>query len=370
MPNLQLSRPDPLDAYLPVDSSTIPAVDDLLRSLGLGSLLPETVRTRPGRNPLWIGTTASGARVFVKSLAGDRDDVRRRVAQTLAFETSAAADAVAHPHFLGADEENGVVAFAFLDGATGVELMVDETFGLDDADALGRLVARLHVSPVGELRSAEHPAGRFLRMAESIPLSLFEQLTSAQVHAWRLVQNDGELLAAVARHLGSTPSSVAPLHGDLRVDQLLRADGVWHLTDWEEFGAGDPAHDVGSFIGEWLNRSILDVTTTRGDTLFVDIASMTHELMMQRTAEKILRLQPIVQSFWSGYVSEGGSADDSFRHRVVAECGWHLMDRMLASAAEAPRLGAIQRAAAGLGRTMLMQPASYAEAIGLTDGAS
>ncbi len=370
MPNLQLSRPNPLDAYLPVDASTIPAVDELLTRHELGPLVPETVQTRPGRNPLWIGTTTSGTRVFVKSLAGDREDVARRIAQTLAFETSAAADAVAHPHLLGADEERGVVAYSYLEGETGVEMMVEETFGLDDADAVGAMIARLHGSTVPELRPAEHPARRFLRLTEAIPLPLFEQLTAAQLHAWRLMQQDAPLLDALRAHLAATPSTQSALHGDLRVDQLLRSDGQWHLTDWEEFGAGDAAHDVGSFIGEWLNRSILDVTTTRGDAMFVDITTITHELMMQRTAEKILRLQPIVQSFWSGYLAAGGNADAAFRDRVVAECGWHLIDRMLASAAEAPRLGAIQRAAAGLGRTMILQPASFADAIGLGEVAS
>lgn len=356
-----------LDGFAPVPLDEAPAVSRLLEELGLGGFDADDVRTRPGRNRLWFGVTTTGVDVFAKELTGDPGDVASRWERTLAFHRSAAARQIAHPRLLGADGEDAVVAFEYLAGVTGVELMVREEFSPSDAAAVGDLVGALHASPIGDesaLRVA-HPAERFLKLASAIPAPLYEQLSMAQLHAWRLLQRDEPLLQAIRSHLAAPPPRDTLVHGDLRVDQLLRVEGRWLLTDWEEFGAGDPARDVGSFVGEWMNRAILDVPTDRGDDRPFDVEEMTHELMMQRAIEKILRLQPIVSAFWSAYAHRRCDVDEAMRRRVVFEAGWHLIDRMLASAMDAARLGGIQRAAAGIGRAMMIGPEQFGDAIGL-----
>ncbi|MCB0062343.1 MAG: aminoglycoside phosphotransferase family protein, partial [Caldilineaceae bacterium] len=47
-----------------------------------------------------------------------------------------------------------------------------------------------------------------------------------------------------------------PVHGDLKLENVLSSFGVVLLLDWELFGLGDAAHDVASFLA--MNRNLLD----------------------------------------------------------------------------------------------------------------
>ncbi len=53
----------------------------------------------------------------------------------------------------------------------------------------------------------------------------------------------------------------APVHGDLRLDNVLSSDGGVVLLDWEMFGLGDPALEVARFLHDshrCCRRGLLD----------------------------------------------------------------------------------------------------------------
>ncbi len=346
-------------AFRPVDLDAFPEVDALLTQLGFGGFLRDEVTAPVGRNHAWSGPTESGRRVFVKRLVGTDSDVRGRMARTLTFERFAAQVPGLGRHvptLLGCDQEAGLVVFDHLSAKNGAELMVDEKFSGQLAYTVGETVGMLHAAPAVEGMDDTPPVLPGPGLLHALPLDMYNELSFAELEAWRLMQRDAELREALEelwRKGEAAPRH--PAHCDLRVDQLLVYGGsVPVIADWEEFRLADPARDVGAFAGEWLYRSVLDIVTNRGDgdVPFPDV-ELTHTQVLTRGVEKMERLLPTIHRFWHGYRTQR-EVDPDFPIRATAFAGWHMLDRLIAGASQSSRLSGIERAAAGIGRGALM----------------
>jgi hypothetical protein len=336
----------------PVDLDRVPAVDAFLILLGLGRLDRDTVTASVGRDQVWAGRTQGGRWVSVKRLIGGPDHARVRIRRTLAFEKLATRypDLPRGPALLGSDEAAQLLVFEYLaDARTGADLAAAQEFGDPLAYAVGQAVGRLHITgPAG----CEHlhrstpllPSPALLR---GLPLAMFGDAGHAAPGAWSPPRRDHVLVAAVddltSRERAAPP---VPAHCDLRVDRILVTGDRILITDWEECRLADPARDVGSFAGEWLYRSALARSRSR------------------------------ITAFWRGYRSIRVQVDDGLAARATAFAGWHLLERMVAGAAQRPgspgaaqRPGSpgIERAAASIGRTALCAPDRFVTALGLGD---
>ncbi|MGW7286393.1 class V lanthionine synthetase subunit LxmK [Streptomyces sp. NPDC054847] len=359
--------------YKPVDLDRYPAVDDLVQRLGLGVFDRDTLTAPVGRNDCWAGVTDQGHPVFVKRLVGPEDDVRARMRRLRSFERCARTlplDALRGPRLLGFDDAGALVAFALVEDAhNGAELMVDEAFDGGLARRIGTAIGLLHEArPAGYQEFDDSPPTQpSVRLLHGIPLPMFENLSFGETQAWRLMQQDTELVRGVARlREQEKQAPKVPSHCDLRVDQFLIKGDEFYVTDWEEFRLADPARDVGSFAGEWLYRSVLDIVTNRGDATTFEV-ELTHDIVLSRGAEKLERLLPIIREFWSGYRKARPEIDPGLTHRATAFAGWHLLDRLMAGSQRSARLSGIERAAAGIGRAALLAPHKFAATLGLDD---
>ncbi|MBE3008549.1 class IV lanthionine synthetase subunit LxmK [Microbispora sp. NEAU-D428] len=357
--------------FTPIDLDQVPEVENFLRGLGVGDFQRDSVTAPIGRNDTWAGLTESGRKVFVKRLEGPQDDVAGRMRRMLSFEKFIGllkGDALRSPAFLGIDFDARLVAFEFIEsGVSGAKLMVDETFHDTLARAAGEAIAALHegVPAEGERLDASTPALPSLLLRQGVLLEAFTNFSFAEIEVWRLLQNDAMLTDAIAelcRKESEAPK--VPAHCDLRVDQFIIARDLVYITDWEEFRLADGARDVGGFAGEWLYRSVLDIVTSRGDSAFVDL-ELDHEAVLRRGAEKIARLRPKVQQFWRAYLGGREKVDAEFAERATAFAGWHMLDRMIAASPRQNRISGIEKAAAGIGRKILLEPAKFAATIGL-----
>ncbi len=351
--------------HVPVGQDRVRAVDAVLARLGLGCLgtSPDLVG-RPGRNENWSGDTDEGFRVFVKRFAGPSDDAGQRMARSVAFErlVSTRMPGMA-PRGLGWDEPSRLLVSEYLDDAdSGADLASAGEFGAELAFRAGDVVGSLHMLTVTEPlpggRRPVLPSAQFLR---GLPLPVFRRSSAGELKAWRLLQSDAELAEAVDRLLAwEQRAEPVPAHCDLRLDQFLLSGGRLYLTDWEEFRLADAARDIGGFAGEWLYRA-----TTGWADLVADDEPPSHEAILRYCADGIDRVRPVVAAFWAGYTRARPGHDRELPARAAAFAGWHLLDRMLAAARGSVRLGAIYRAAAGIGRTVLRAPAESAATIGL-----
>lgn len=361
-----------LPAFRPMDLDVFPEVDGLLNRLGFGAFVRDSVSAPVGRNHAWSGRTESGRRVFVKHLVGTAPDVQARMRRILTFEdfVGGVPELVGHvPPLLGYDRDAGLVAFDHVTAKSGAELMVDETFGKDIAFAVGQKIGALHATATTGEMDTTLPALPDPVLLQALPLAMYNEVSFAELEAWRLMQHDAGLREGLERlRKWEEKAPRVPSHCDFRVDQLLVLDnGFPVIADWEEFRSADPARDVGAFAGEWLYRSVLDIVTNRGDgdVQFPDV-ELTHEQVLARGAEKIERLLPLVRQFLLGYLTRH-ETDPSFSERATAFAGWHLLDRLVAGAAQGQRLSGIERAAAGIGRGALIAPHKFAAVLGFEE---
>jgi aminoglycoside phosphotransferase (APT) family kinase protein len=355
---------------VPVDLDAFPEVEKLLQELGPGPFVRETVTSPIGRNNAWLGVTARGDEVFVKRLTGEDGDVDARMRRTLAFESHASAvglGGVRRPAFLGSDAEQRLLVFERVVGArTGAELMVAEEFTGELAREAGRTIGRLHRTLPHNAQTLDDappplPPVPWLR---GLPMAVYLEASAGGLEAWRLMQGDAVLIEALQRlREAERDAPRVPSHCDFRVDQLLIKAGDLYVADWEEFRLADPARDVGAFAGEWIYRSVLDLVTNRGESAFADV-EYTHEMILQRGAEKMKGLLPLVREFWLGYTEVREEIDEGLALRATAFAGWHLLDRLIAGAAFAGRLSGIERAAAGVGRTAVVSPEKFSLTLG------
>ncbi|MFJ8072859.1 class V lanthionine synthetase subunit LxmK [Streptomyces sp. NPDC096176] len=369
----QESKPSPTRArFDPVQLEKAPEVGMFLERLGLGRFDPDTVDAHIGRNDNWAGTTSTGAKVFVKRVGGEPADVLRRYHRILAFEEIASrfgGTELRAPELLGSDEEQRLVAFTRLEDArSGSELSADDAFDDDMCRRAGRILGILHTLSLepGTLDSTPHPTPP-MDDFDALSMPVYVHSAFAEIESWTLLQPDAELIAALRdlrRREADAPR--VPAHCDVRLDQYLLAGDDLYLTDWEEFRFGDAARDVGGFVGEWLYRAIQGIPKSISEDPSYSFGhEASHEDILAHGAREIDRLRPRIEAFWDGYRETRPTTEEGFTTRVSAFAGWHMIDRMLAGAKFGTRLTSGDRAAAGIGRTVLLAPQNFTSVLGL-----
>ncbi|MGW6578219.1 class V lanthionine synthetase subunit LxmK [Streptomyces globisporus] len=353
------------------DDPSFQEANALLVRLGLGTLAGQPdLRSLPGRNTNLSGTTDTGRRVFVKKLEGPREVAEQRIHQCLSFERllrQHPEPGLSSPRCLGTDLGSQLMVFELVEDAeTAADLVKGHGLSDDGARSLGNTVGHLHSLPVGRLPKnvQSTPLLPSAELLDGLPAALFEASSAAELQVWSLLQNDVPLADAL-RGLLEREQRAEPVaaHCDLRLDQFLIAGGRVHLTDLEEFQAGDAARDLGGVVGDLLHRAVLDAATS--GTPDQDLAP-TREQMLTQLTSGIRVVRPRIQAFWNGYL-ERRPAGSPLAARVVAFAGWHLLDRLLAGARTAPRLAALPRAAAGIGRKALLTPEKFILTLGLVE---
>lgn len=331
----------------------------------------ENVTRLQGRNDNYRVETTAGT-FFVKRLVGPA--VNDRYCRSLAYATTFAATSI--PELVHASELTSTLVFRELPGSvSGNELLVQERFTPAVCANVGTHLARLHAAPItaGSARPGLVPTLPTPGALTALPLEAVNRFSAGEVEAWRLIHADDTLIARLV-DLGEQTAR-APrtwTHGDFRIDQVLVSDGRAHIVDWEEFGTGDPAHDTGNWIGEWVYRAALDIPTARGDGIgtgevhgVLAHRSLSSQEIIRRGASKLDALSPQMVAFWDAYQRERDVTATELA-RTVSFAGWHLVERLLALAQVKATLPGVTRAAAGIGKRLLTHPSAAAEALGLS----
>lgn len=346
-----------------------PQVREILDRLGYGKLL-DAVSYR-GRNTNWAGRTTNGPAVFVKRFDGEEKNARlrlRRVAAANAvLDASQQAD-VRVPRLLGVDEDARIAVFARVSNAVSAhELAFEDRFTVEDAVKIGAIVGTVHALSVpneSDVDGTEFPMPQ-LDCFSRLTLEQFIAATAGTLDVWGMLHGDQELASGISRlRAWEANAPRRPCHGDFRLDQLLWADGGWYVTDWEDFRWGDPARDIGCFAGEWLHRAVLDIRAAEPDE--IDSDSLSHEDILHRGVESIMKYRPFFTAFWRAYNNAAPHVDEQLAIRATAFAGWHLLDRVLAEAQRRGQISVYSRAVAGVGRSAVLTPERFTTVLGLT----
>ncbi|GGJ84166.1 hypothetical protein GCM10011583_14760 [Streptomyces camponoticapitis] len=341
-------------------------VNSLLSRLDLGELLPETVVSHSGRHRKCSGFTTAGRGIFVKQLnaaPGQRAPGLERAKQ---FE-EIGIPGLRTPKLIGSDEENNLLVFDLVrDAKPAHDLARESGFGPELARHVGEVIGRLHETPLSEGVSVDTSPPPYppLDSLDGLSLGQFQASSAAVLQGWRLLQQDQPVVDAVrALRQGEEAAPRVPSHCDFRLDQILVSEQGTHIVDWEEFRLGDPARDVGMFVGEWLYLAAdraARVLHTGDAGLPRSATGATREEISAQTVVELRTVQPTVKAFWDGYTSVRDTPDPDLPRRAISYAGWHLYDRMFNVVARMALLSATQYVANGMGRRALLAPGDLA----------
>jgi aminoglycoside phosphotransferase (APT) family kinase protein len=264
------------------------------------------------------------------------------------------------------------------------ELLVLELFaGVDDlrnyhrqrgrfpvsiAAQVGRALARLHALALAdrarELRVPE-PAGFFL---DRPGVGILHHFSSAAADLVRLIQRSDEVGERL-EVLRSEWRLDAFIHHDARWDNVLitrssHGAPVMKLIDWEAAGVGDPAWDLGSFLGDYVAFWINSIPLTghvRADS-YLDLARYP-----------LAAMQPAVRACWNAYLATAeltGADAGALLHRAAAYAGIKLMETSLEHVQQAPECTMTAVTLLQVGANMVTHPQEAAAVLlGITAGA-
>jgi phosphotransferase family enzyme len=352
------------------DPDLVPGLQDALAANGLGRLMAASAVSRSGRNENWLGITTLGVPVFVK-LVG-RQTKTPRAHREASFLRCAEqwgwfdAPGGGGPRRLAESPDGTILVLEGLLEADPANILMQRDEVLDERilRRLAAVLARLHAQGPDVPRAEGVELGAVEVIFESGLIGLTPQqytgTSGGVVELYGLLQNDPDLPEAIraAHAIGRDQSRAVPIHGDLRLDQVLCDDEAVVLIDWEEFRLGPVEVDLGALAGDVLYHALakarIHSSAVRGE-------QETVALVVAATEEQFERASRLIGEFLDAYAADGGTFDPV---TVVRRTGYQLVDRVLANAFFENTLSQRGRAALGIAKRLLAAPADHVDLLG------
>jgi aminoglycoside phosphotransferase (APT) family kinase protein len=274
--------------------------------------------------------TVRGERSYVVKVAGE--DAAREAAVLDRLGSLDGPLAASLPRLAAYDPAEGVLVLEAVAGARDLsEHHARGRFSRRLAREAGRALALLHATPpaaLDGLQGAPHARSR-IRL-DRLDLDELHALSPAAVDLTRVLQGLPPVCAELAT-LADEWSEESVIHGDVRWDNCLAVPGAaprrWtrlQLIDWECCGPGDPAFDIGAFIGEYLRawRQSIPVADPREPG-----ALLSHARLPLR------RMRPALRAFWDAYTRRRAASAADLRATLRRALRFTAV-RLLAAALE------------------------------------
>lgn len=271
------------------------------------------------------------------------------------------------PRFIAYDSTEGVL---ILEGAPRARALTRHhargRFSYAIAREVGRALALLHAIPPAALDGLHDPAVSISRLRVHDPdLNSVHTLSAAAVGLTRIIQDLEDLRAALDGVLALWQED-SSIHGDVRWDNCLacrsRDSKRWarlQLIDWELFGVGDPALDIGAFFAEYLGAWLqsIPIADPRDPGRLLAHAGLP-----------LRRMRPALRAFWDGYsLHRGTSAAElsATLRRSTRFAALRLLTAALEEAQTLPELQAGVLCLVSLSESILRRPREAADLLGL-----
>jgi aminoglycoside phosphotransferase (APT) family kinase protein len=229
----------------------------------------------------------------------------------------------------------------------------------------GRALARLHAVPTSALDGlADAPQQSSSTHLHRPGLETMRTLSGGAVDLTRIIQGSPELCAALD-DLFASRSEDSVIHGDVRWDNFLAVRGAsrrWaglQLIDWELCGVGDPAVDLGCFLGEYLRAWLQSVP-------IADPRDAARLLSHARLP--LRRMRPAARAFWAAYIGHRGATPYELRATLHRSSRFAAVRLLMAALEEAQAVGELRWSmlhALRLSQNILDRPGRAAELLGL-----
>jgi aminoglycoside phosphotransferase (APT) family kinase protein len=236
----------------------------------------------------------------------------------------------------------------------------------------GRALALTHALPPAALQALPDPQRPASSNHVHRPdLDTLRTLTAAATDLTRVIQGSDELCAELDE-LFASRAGEAVIHGDVRWDNFVvtrDASRRWtrlQLIDWELCGVGDPAVDVGSFLGEYLRAWLRSIPVADPEDA---------GRLLPHARLPLRRMRPAVRAFWAAYVHHRRTTSHELRATLHRSSRFAAVRLLTAALEEAQALGELRWSGLhllGLGQNILRHPdeAAYLLGIGVSEPAS
>lgn len=273
------------------------------------------------------------------------------------------------PEVLHFDRDNSIIVKRYLDDYR--DLMdfytKENSFNSEIAAAIGTMIATIHRDTFNHQEyqdffsknrenSASHQVTSLLRGLERISPEIFGLVPADGLKFFALYQRYDSLGQAIAQ-LGSafTPSSLT--HNDLKLNNILlhndwqqSSNGIVRLIDWERSAWGDPAFDLGTVIGSyvqiWLGSLVISNSLSIDESLRLAITPLD-------------KVQPSIFALIQAYFNQFPEILEhrpDFLQRVVQFAGFALIQQIQAMIQYQKSFGNTGIAMLQVAKTLLCRP--------------
>jgi hypothetical protein len=267
------------------------------------------------------------------------------------------------------DRENSILVFEYLQDYR--DLMdfynKENTYPDSIASHLGTVLATIHRDTYHRQEYRDSIAHqqpqqdyslvqRLVRNLERITPAIFGSVPDDGLKFYALYQRYDSLGAALAE-LSEAFTASCLTHNDLKLNNILLHNnweqpesGIVRLIDWERSAWGDPAFDLGTLIGSylqmWLNSLVVSKSLSIEESLSLAIVPLD-------------RVQPSISALTRAYLAEFPEISDTrpdFIQRVVQFAGLAVIQSILASIEYQKTLGNSGIARLQVAKALLCRP--------------
>ncbi|MBE9238503.1 aminoglycoside phosphotransferase family protein [Anabaena aphanizomenioides LEGE 00250] len=244
------------------------------------------------------------------------------------------------PEVLHFDVENSIIVFRYLDDYR--DLMdfytKEKSFTTEIATAIGTILAKIHRDTFNHQEYEDFFTKNSVNFNQIS--HLIRGLERVEPEIFGLVPDDGLKFLALYQRYDSLGQAIAELgqavqpccftHNDLKLNNILLRNNwqdshnIIRLIDWERSGWGDPAFDLGTIIGNYIQIWLVSLVISN---------SLSIEESLRLAITPLEMLQPSIGALTKAYLSKFPEIIEhrpDYLQRVVQFSGFALIQQIQA----------------------------------------
>ncbi|MBD6619514.1 phosphotransferase [Komarekiella sp. 'clone 1'] len=273
------------------------------------------------------------------------------------------------PEVLHFDRENSIIVFRYLDDYR--DLMdfytKENSFTTEIATAIGNILGTIHRDTFNHQEYQEFFSKNSDNLMADQVSHLVRRLERVEPEIFGLVPGDGLKFFALYQRYDSLGQAIAQLanavtpscltHNDLKLNNILlykdwqdSSNNIVRLIDWERSTWGDPAFDLGTLIGSYVQIWL-------GSLVISNSLSIEESLRLAITPLELL--QPSISTLTQAYLNtfpEILKHRPDFLQRVVQFTGFALIQQIQAMIQYQKSFGNMGIAMLQVAKTLLSRP--------------
>ncbi|MBD2385079.1 phosphotransferase [Cylindrospermum sp. FACHB-282] len=267
------------------------------------------------------------------------------------------------------DPENSIIVFRYLDDYQDLMEFYDKgkNFPVEIATKLGTILGTIHSDTFNHQEYQEFFSQPSQNLIPDQVSLMIQELERVEPEIFGLVPDDGLKFFALYQRYDSLGQAIAELanavipscltHNDLKLNNILlqkdwqdSSNNIIRLIDWERSNWGDPAFDLGTLIGSYIQIWLSSLVISN---------SLTIEESLRLAITPLELVQPSISSLTLAYLNtfpEIIKHRPDFLQRVVQFAGFTLIQQIQAMIQYQKLFGNMGIAMLQVAKTLLSRP--------------